>query len=102
MRRLLGTITPNNTNAWDEPESAGCRLHSTCVLYIDKAKGTVRLNSGGWETVTTKRRINEAFEAFGLPFRVWAKDYEWFVHRLPIGESDPVPFLDGMTFPIEC
>jgi hypothetical protein len=56
---------------------------------------TVTLNSGGWETVTTKRKMNQASNQFGLGFGVFQKEWVWFVD-LPNGET--VKFVDGMSF----
>ena len=56
---------------------------------------TVTLRSGGWRTVTTKRKMNQAANQFGLGFRVFQHDHDWFVRRPDGGE---VPFSDGMTF----
>lgn len=68
--------------------------HNT--LIVDVAKdGTITLNSDGYQTVTTKRKMNQAANQFGLGFSVFQKNYEWFV-TLPTGET--VDFDDGMTF----
>ena len=37
------------------------------------------LNSGGWYSATTKTRMNQAAHQFGLGYRVYQKDFEWFV-----------------------
>lgn len=55
--------------------------------------GTIILNSGGWKTVTTKRKMNQASNQFALGFGVYQKARSWFV-ALPDGQS--VPFVDGM------
>lgn len=98
-RRLFGYITPNNTIAWDDPDTAGVVLHSTCVVFVDWAAGTVKLNSGGWQTGTTKRRMNEAARAFTLGFTVYSKDHEeWYVQPYgPDWDAEPIPFVDGMV-----
>ena len=97
MKRLFGHITPNNTTAWDNGSDAGCFLHQTCVVYVDWDAGTVKLRSGGYETVTTKRRINEASKAFGLGFKVYAKNHKWYVDTR---EGETVEFVSGMTLPL--
>lgn len=58
--------------------------------------GNITLDSGGWETVTTKRKMNQAAHQFALGYAVYQKDFTWFVD-LPSGET--VRFVDGMTFP---
>ena len=51
--------------------------HWTDVVCWDNKK--IILSSGGYRTVTTKRRMNQASEQFGLGYRVFQKDYEWYV-----------------------
>ena len=59
---------------------------------------TVTLNSGGWDTVTTKRKMNQASRQFNLGYSVYQRDFKWFV-TLPSGKT--VTFVDGMTFNTE-
>jgi hypothetical protein len=53
------------------------KLYNTLVVFADRER--IILNSGGWRTVTTKARINQASEEFGLGVSVWQKDRNWFV-----------------------
>lgn len=64
---------------------------------VEWTADTVTLRSGGWQTVTTKRKMNQAARQFGLGFSVWQRDYSWYV-TLPNGEV--CDFEDGMTFPL--
>jgi hypothetical protein len=67
------------------------RYHNTDVVtFTDK---TITLDSGGWETVTTKLRMNQAANQFGLGYYVSQKNFEWFV-TLPSGKT--VDFKDNM------
>lgn len=65
------------------------------TLIVDKAGNNITLDSGGWQTVTTKRKMNQAARQFALGYSVYQRNYKWFVD-LPTGET--VPFEDGMTF----
>jgi len=56
---------------------------NTYVVMIHE-DGTYTLDSGGWQTITTKKRINEY-----APVYVFQKNYEWFL-------EDNIPFYDGM------
>jgi len=67
--------------------SVGIMLHSTYVVKIHE-DGTYTLNSGGWQTLTTKDRINQY-----SPRYVYQKNFEWFVKE-PNGS---IPFEDGMV-----
>jgi hypothetical protein len=63
------------------------------VKWDDKS---VTLNSGGWRTVTTKRKMNQAARQFILGYRVEQKKGEWSVYLY--GTNVTLPFADGMTF----
>jgi hypothetical protein len=63
------------------------KLHNTYVVKINP-NGTYTLNSGGWQTVTTKDRINKY-----SPRYVFQKNYEWFVKI----NDKTYPFIDGMV-----
>lgn len=65
------------------------------TLIVDKAGNSITLDSGGYETVTTKRKMNQAARQFALGYSVYQRNFKWFVD-LPNGET--VPFVDGMTF----
>jgi hypothetical protein len=70
------------------------RYHDTNV--VEFTPDTITLNSGGWLTATTKRRMNETASAYGLDFWVSQEDFKWWVGVGP--DRKPIPFSDGMTF----
>jgi len=54
------------------------------VKYVDTevVKATpshIYLNTNGWETSTTKTRMNQASNQFDLGFYVYQKNFKWFV-----------------------
>ena len=51
--------------------------HSTPVVCFTNK--VIILNTGGWMTVTTKTRMNQASAQFNLGYRVMQRDYNWFV-----------------------
>lgn len=53
--------------------------HSTPVVKFDDKK--IILNTGGWKTVTTKTRMNQASNQFGLGYDVQQKSGTWLVHH---------------------
>lgn len=61
----------------------------------------VILNSDGWRTVTTKRKMNQAALQFDLRFGVYQEKGDWFVFRRgPAGEflyGQDREFEDGLT-----
>lgn len=69
------------------------RYHSTEVVRV-AADGTVTLNTGGWRTATTKARMNQAANEFGLGYMVYQEKGDWFVSlRQSDGSWHQVPAL---------
>lgn len=52
--------------------------HNTDVVTVH-ANGNVTLDTGGWRTATTKTRMNQASNQFGLGFQVHQDEFAWFV-----------------------
>ena len=88
--------------------------HQTCIvryytgepLAIGMAYRlpTVVLRTGGYKTVTTKRKMNQAAIEFNLPFQVWQHKHQWWV-RTDAGEfpfnEDIIAFDARTGEPIE-
>lgn len=80
----------------------GIQLHRTVIFTFWREPGDVTrdlprswsfsLNSGGYETVTTKQRMNALLPA---GYRVFAEKFQWYV-KTPDGQV--VRFHDGITF----
>lgn len=86
----------NNTFRWTRDDGAVItRLHLTDVVET-LPDGRVKLNSGGWKSVTTKDRINA-----GLPagYGLYSDKGVWTVFRRTDDSADRVPFVDGMILP---
>ena len=66
--------------------------HSTPVVKVINDRYVV-LNSGGFRTNTTKRRMNQASLQYSLGFQVYQVNFEWYVS---IGE-EVSPFYDGIV-----
>ena len=79
----------NNTYLQRRVESGAIAvmLHETDVLTLNPDGSTI-LDSGGWETATTKDRINSYLQ-FG---QVWSKRKEWSLYV----NGKPTPFQDGI------
>ena len=89
------TIGKTATKVFTNEEGEKCvKYHNTIVFKTNFEKNLIILNSGGWRTVTTKLRINQALNQFNLDYGVFQKNYEWFVKNYK--NSEVVPFLDGI------
>jgi len=51
--------------------------HNTDVVTF--TDDLIVLNTGGWFTATTKARMNQTSEQFDLGYRVFQRDWMWFV-----------------------
>lgn len=69
-----------------DDEEIALRLHATDILTF--CPDRVIYNTGGWETVTTKARLN----AWG-PLYIFQRDWEWFTTI----DGEVVPFEDYTT-----
>lgn len=88
-------ICKNNTTIFTEGDVTHVVLHSTKVVSFNKYR--ITLNTGHRKTVTTKSRMNQAAETFNLGYRVFQKNFVWYV-RVPSGKT--IQFTEStMSFP---
>ena len=66
--------------------------HNTEVVQVKEDRYVV-LNTGGWYTNTTKRRMNQASRQYKLGVSVYQSGFTWYV---AIGE-DIMPYYDGIV-----
>ena len=71
------------------------RLHGHLIATVDHSTSAVKLDSCGYETVTTKSRLNALLEEFADSYRVIQKDFTWYV--VDSYDNSRVPFWSGMT-----
>ena len=64
------------------------------IQIVSWTHDTVTLNSGGYETVTTKRKMNQAANQFALGFGVYQRKGEWYVDD---AQGNVHEFRDGIT-----
>ena len=64
-----------HTRLMDRGTYFAIRYHSTNIIEIC-SNGAYYLNSGGWQTATTKNRINR-YMPFG--WYLWQKDFQWYI-----------------------
>jgi len=68
--------------------------HGTAVVKWDA--GRIVLDTGGWQSVTTKERMNQAAHIYGLGFKVYQESHQWLV----IYQGETLPFK-GRTLTLE-
>jgi hypothetical protein len=94
---------------WESTLNGGSVTYIRTKIVSWDADRTVTLNSGGYHTVTTKRKMNQAANQFGLGYRVYQHRFEWFICILGVSPEGydsasllhgaiTLPFHDGITF----
>jgi hypothetical protein len=66
--------------------------HNTAVVSAMR-DGSLKLDSGGWLTATTKLAMNQASNEFGYGFSVSQRKGDWYVNW----QGKELPFTDGMV-----
>ena len=74
-------------------KKTGVQYHDTIV--VEFTDDTIKLNSGGWRTATTKLRMNQVSDQYDLGFRVYQKYDSWWVE--PKNGGAKMPYIDNMT-----
>lgn len=75
QQQRIGTVA--TTVYTNEHGQTVVKYHSTTVVAFDSV--TIKLETGGWCSATTKTRMNQASNQFGLGYYVYQKDFTWFV-----------------------
>jgi hypothetical protein len=91
----------DNTSVIIEDGISKVYLHGNLIAEIDDV--SLKLYDGGWQTTTTKSRLNALLSEFGYTCGtkreyVFQKQYEWFINYFNIksNQIEVVPFVDGM------
>ena len=71
-------IKPYKTCIFKENNYCYVVYHSTAVVKFNEFE--IILNSNGWETKTTKDRMNQTAQEYNLNYSVYQKDYIWYVN----------------------
>ena len=79
--------------AWTEDGHGVGSVIYTSTAIVSWDNDTITLRSGGWETVTTKRKMNQASHQFGLGFGVYQRNHVWYVD---MPDGDTVLFTDSL------
>ena len=93
--------TKDNTSVIIEDEVSKVYLHGNLIAEVDDE--SIKLYDGGWQTTTTKSRLNALLSEFGYTCGtkreyVFQKQFEWFIQIFDLGEKAmrTIPFTSGM------
>ena len=93
--RYRRNFSKANTSVTCYREEIEIRLHGNLIGTVDTASNQLRIFDGGWQTVTTKSRLNALCDEFATGMGVFQKNWDWFVSdRLT---NQIVPFISGMA-----
>ena len=70
-------------------------LHGNHIASLDTATHKLTIKDGGWQSVTTKSRLNALLDEFVPDMGIFQKNWQWFVSDRLTGSV--VPFVSGMT-----
>ena len=69
-------------------------LHGNHIATYNHVTKELSLFDGGWQTVTTKSRLNALCYELATGFSVFQKNWDWFVSDF---QNTIVDFTDGIT-----
>jgi hypothetical protein len=87
---------------WHTGAYGGAVTYTSTEIVSWDADRTVTLDSGGWRTVTTKRKMVQASNQFNLGYTVHQHKGDWFVTVFgvsPEGYDSASPEHGAITFP---
>lgn len=88
----MDKLSEYRTTWFDDGDKGGVTYVRTQI--VSWTHDTVTLNSGGYETVTTKRKMNQAANQFALGFGVYQRKGKWYVDD---AQGNVHEFHDGIT-----
>ena len=67
-------------------------LHGHQIATLDHHSNALKLSSCGYQTVTTKSRLNALLSEFKYGCKVFQKNFDWYLQTI----NQTVDFWDGM------
>ena len=83
----------NTTVTYNElTDCSSILLHGHQIATLDHHTNALKLSSCGYQTVTTKSRLNALLSEFKYGCKVFQKNFDWYFR----GYNQTVDFWDGM------
>ena len=93
--RYFRPFSSANTTVVQNDRDMDVFLHGNHIASLCKISMDLRLFDGGWQSNTTKSRLNALLDEFGGGDRVIQKDFTWYlVSNL---DNSRRAFFSGMT-----
>ena len=84
-----------NTGVFSDGNVSKVYLHGNHIATVKDH--SIIIKDGGWQSNTTKSRLNALLDEFSYGMRVFQKNYEWFVSYKNVKED----FVSGMELAID-
>ena len=94
MRHFL-PFSSGNTTVVQNDRDMDVFLHGNHIASLCKISMDLRIFDGGWQSNTTKSRLNALLQEFADSYKVIQKDFTWYV--VDSYDNSRVPFWSGMT-----
>ena len=78
-KNFTGSNTTVRTFCDINGEESKVFLHGNHIATYDHVNKELALFDGGWQSVTTKSRLNALCDEFATGFGVFQKNWEWFI-----------------------
>ena len=93
--RYFRPFSSSNTTVVQNDRDMDVFLHGNHIASLCKISMDLRIFDGGWQSNTTKSRLNALLEEFADSYKVIQKDFTWYV--VDSYDNSRVPFWSGMT-----
>ena len=95
VRNKIAWSKNNTLTTFDNTiENCFVYLHGNHIATYNYADKELSLFDGGWQSNTTKSRLNALCNEFATGFGIFQKNWEWFVSDF---QNTVVDFTDGIT-----
>ena len=84
--------TGSNTTVITEDNESKVMLHGNHIATYNHTLKELELFDGGWQSNTTKSRLNALCYEFATGFGVFQKNFNWFISDF---SGTAKPFFDG-------
>ena len=95
MRHFL-PFSSGNTTVVQNRNDMEVFLHGNHIATLCKISMDLRLFDGGWQSNTTKSRLNALLDEFDYGSWIFKKNWQWFFAR-NFNPSHKVDFTSGMV-----
>ena len=73
--------TANTKVRWQGASYTEVYLHNNLIASINWATHCIAISDAGWQTTTTKSRLNALLQGLGNRARIYQKDFCWYLER---------------------